>query len=417
MAITITQQPDTFCLSGNTQLFLLESTNGSQPNFKFIVDIYDYTGGTQIVPRIKLNYSGLNGGTANAFVDLHRITSSFLMSSAVDFEVPVSYGMAPISTNDNSIYGYVVKVGEEYGSTPVSYPALEVATVTYQINSTLNDVDAFGFSQDTYILGTTTRKFLKDPNIGTSTNPIKLKDQEHYTLYYIVNQTNTAKKLRVVVTDDLGAQTSYTIESDHEAISSPAKRHQRCLAGYNLNNIDASTYSISPHPIIRSDTVSWYVFIQNSSGDQVSERVYFEKDTTCTKYEVYRFHWLNKLGGYDTWTFNRASQKFIDIDRKFFKKPDYTTAYNAKVSRYKTQYNTKYQDRIVVESDWITEDEAVFLRELYASPDVWLQTSSTMFVPYNVISASYEEKQAARDKLFNVSIEVSPSYKTNIQNR
>jgi hypothetical protein len=120
-------------------------------------------------------------------------------------------------------------------------------------------------------------------------------------------------------------------------------------------------------------------------------------------------HYLNKLGGFDVFNFNKNTINEIDIERKQFKAP-LPIGYS-KTDRLKTNYNTTINDKITINSDWISEEESLLLEQLATSPIIYLERSPTDFVAVNILNSSYEIKTFLTDrKMFNVTFEIEYTY-------
>jgi hypothetical protein len=135
----------------------------------------------------------------------------------------------------------------------------------------------------------------------------------------------------------------------------------------------------------------------------------FSLNTECSQYPTVRLHWMNKLGGFDTFNFNKNTINAMDIERKQFKAP-LPIGYS-KQDRLKTNYNTTINDKISINSDWITEAESTLLEELATSPVIYLERSATEFIAVNITNTSYEIKTFLTDrKLFNVTFDIEYTY-------
>jgi histidinol-phosphate/aromatic aminotransferase/cobyric acid decarboxylase-like protein len=118
---------------------------------------------------------------------------------------------------------------------------------------------------------------------------------------------------------------------------------------------------------------------------------------------------MNKLGGFDSFNFNKNTINAMEIERKQFKAP-LPIGYS-KQDRLKTNYNTTINDRISINSDWITEQESILLEELATSPVIYLERSATNFIAVNVTNTNYEIKKYLDNRsLFNLSFDLEYTY-------
>jgi hypothetical protein len=59
-------------------------------------------------------------------------------------------------------------------------------------------------------------------------------------------------------------------------------------------------------------------------------------------------------------------------------------------------------------SNFISEEEAQWLKQLINSPRVWM--FDTQLIPINVRTSEYEQKYHINDKVFNLTLEVEHSF-------
>lgn len=153
-----------------------------------------------------------------------------------------------------------------------------------------------------------------------------------------------------------------------------------------------------------------------------SETFRFNIDTKCSKYVPYRFKWLNRLGGWDFYTFNLRSDKTTTIERQSFRK--FTKSLQLSNSKYDWNYkdgdrgNTIYGvnavDSEVVFSDWIKEDVALWLEELYTSPEVYLIKDNKQ-LPIHITTSELVAGEKENIGLIQYSIDFTYSFNKNIQ--
>ena len=72
--------------------------------------------------------------------------------------------------------------------------------------------------------------------------------------------------------------------------------------------------------------------------------------------------------------------------------------------REKNVVSTVSQKSITLNTNWITEQQAIELNELFDSPMVWLQLETGAYYPITITDNSYKFSKHVNDKLFNYSI-------------
>ena len=179
--------------------------------------------------------------------------------------------------------------------------------------------------------------------------------------------------------------------------------------GYNAN--------IGTIPFFTAQSVVKYtVQLFDYTNQEVSELRTYYVNEDCNIGDTYQLVFQNKLGGYDTFSFRSFADKSYSVTTKDnFKKR--LGAWNGTDYEYEayqrgiTQYNTIYKDKIVIKSDWITEDESEWLHELVTSPDVYMVISGReQLMPINIIDTEYSVKKFNKDQLFNLQLTIEKSF-------
>ncbi len=75
----------------------------------------------------------------------------------------------------------------------------------------------------------------------------------------------------------------------------------------------------------------------------------------------------------------------------------------SKSDRSEHTLSTESNDAIIITSNWLTESESRWLKELCESPIVFQELNGTM-IPITINEARYEPKKTVNDKLFNLSL-------------
>jgi len=117
MAITINQQPTVPNMANSNLLFAISSTEVAEPQFQFILDIYE-SGSTTLIQRVKQQPNPSGYGV----FDIGNIIPTLLESDNV-------WTAAPFATSDQSNKDFIIKFGEEYGTSTSSSVTL------YALNS------------------------------------------------------------------------------------------------------------------------------------------------------------------------------------------------------------------------------------------------------------------------------------------
>jgi len=130
-----------------------------------------------------------------------------------------------------------------------------------------------------------------------------------------------------------------------------------------------------------------------------SFRIY--KTTGNCDYNGVRFAWINDYGVWDYYTFGLADAKNTILDRGIFKQTfvDYGTKTNSVPYNIKRRGNNAYYTNInelfTANSDWLTQEEADWMEQLFYSPNVYIQEGFNM-VPVIITSNNFTSRTNPR---------------------
>jgi hypothetical protein len=128
----------------------------------------------------------------------------------------------------------------------------------------------------------------------------------------------------------------------------------------------------------------------------------------CSKYDPVTLHFLNTLGGFDSYTFRKRTVRSLNAERKTFEQDAfrYTAgSYNYANSRGGvSNYNTTLTEQWVLNTDFLTDTEAEFIEQLVFSPVAYMGSFSAL-EKVTLITAEFERKYN-RDGLVQYSITI-----------
>ena len=380
--------------------FVLSSTNVAQPNFKFVVDIY-VSGVVGIVAR-QLYQADPTYATCAA--DISRVVENFISS---DFDDSV-YGFQQCA---NSIKGYEVKFGEQYGPSSgiVTYPNQVVTGLKYAWNGVLdvNTFRTFNYGDYTPFSGAAILSQQPDTLYYHSSN-------EHAYQYMLNDVSGTVYYCRIDTYDEFNALLgSYLIQNPYQASSGIADKLIRIGVGYeDLNN---ATLASGVQPVITANVAKYTIVMQKFNGNRTTNFYTYSLDCLWHNTIPASLFFLNTHGGYDCFNFRMQQRKMSDIKRDYMQKNigtlTATTWSYASKDRGTENYNVEITDRWILESDWINDDQSLWLRGLFESPNVYYHDTTSM-IPVTIKNQSYETKTIKNmEKLFNIQIEIEFSNK------
>lgn len=136
-------------------------------------------------------------------------------------------------------------------------------------------------------------------------------------------------------------------------------------------------------------------------------------EPNCMDYDHLQFSWTNSYGFRDYFSFTKKHEKKVGIQRNNFlqESADYNSSsfvVNTWNRGYKT-FSQKLEKLITASTDYISDDMAIYLENLFISPDVRVKIDG-VWKPVNITSSSYVEKNYRKDKLFQYEIQFKEAH-------
>lgn len=430
MAITIIQSPQRLQPAYNPNYVTASSTNSGQDGFKYVVKIYTWLDGegtwtnsfNALVPP---NPDGL------LVMNIGEIISQYVAHDLT----PAEAGFKKCST---SIVRYYVSINEYYNST---YQNAEVTTGnaantevgfndTAQLawNAALSFKDYQNYNKNTY-LNTSTN----DAQLLTSVTVNKIYASQNSWVYGIYQSPSGSvttaacyqARVKTYSAADAGGTLLGTFLINNpfqiQNVSGVGRYMMRFPCGtYNLNQINFTDFNSGAQPVITDSVLSYTVEIGKYIGSETfyNDIVTYNIEDNCnaSKYTSYRLHWLNRLGGFDSFNFNCRSD-VTDSNTK--------TTYTKSLGSLNGSNNWSYDlhertninmssrsdIRVTLNSDNLSETEAAMIRELISSPVVFIEVSATEVYATNVLTQQFTYTTKKNEKVANVTLEVTlPEY-------
>lgn len=393
MSYNIHQKPSLFSSVYNPLRLVVASTNYSQSNFQYVADIY--VSGQTGYTRLLQSPDPTNG---SAYFDIQSVLASYVTPT-------VPNTTAGFQKDTTGLIAYEVKMGEQYGASSgiTTYPNISVTGTRYTWNAVFSQKDwinsAYTSWVDNYDLSNkpTSLNYVQYPS---SNRWHQILTQSSGTIYYLrVKTYNTAGTL-------LG---TYLIANAYQAVTSYDQYN--VLVNVGVTGLNAATLASGVQPVISSSVAYYKVSFTNfAQSTTVAEHTYYI-DTRCTNSTIYTIHFRSELGAIDSFDFIRKPHYTSTTKRDQYTqvtgtRVDNRTWTDAVTDRGDRVYNTQIEDTCALESDWITETEATWLREMFESPESYIETSAGVFEPCIIQTSSYETKKYDTQKLFNVQLTV-----------
>lgn len=358
------------------------------------------------------------------------------------------------STNRNSVRFFRVKFNIEAsdsatGSVSKQYNSDTLADIKILYNGVLHDTDIinldgtsgnFGYNigQAGFIMNSNTDKFATNA-------PVKqyLRDNDYLTMPYFsqynydfrvgtASSTHPSVKQLAIQFYYNGSPTGSIITNTIQAANGGHAGYMNDsntkfqFAGVGIGNMRGAGITIP---------TNWdYYTVQafDDTGTAISQVYEFYNQTEdCKNYETIRLTWLNKFGGWDYYNFTKKSVKTFNTKRKSF--TQISGSWNG--SRFrpdghlggKKYFTNNTTESIVLNTDYITEEDAIWLEDLFNSNDVYiLEQRSTdnanegylrkYIRPATITDSSHTRKSKANDRLiqYTFNIEINKTKKSQL---
>lgn len=164
-----------------------------------------------------------------------------------------------------------------------------------------------------------------------------------------------------------------------------------------------------------ADSTKYYTVVGvDISDNEVTAKYGYWVDEDC-KYNPVHLYWLNQLGGWDSFSFIKKNERSIDVERKRYKtyQGDYNNATTDNpfstqaFSRSLTEREPIVKTFLNLTSDWLTESEFKYLKDLFRSKSVWMVDDNTdgySVVPVVVEDNNYLMRRERNSHKYNQNI-------------
>ncbi len=127
----------------------------------------------------------------------------------------------------------------------------------------------------------------------------------------------------------------------------------------------------------------------------------------CRPYDVIRLAFLNKLGGFDYWSFNLVSKYTSSINRNQINR---ALPYDYQIGdRGRDVIYSEAVENWTINTDFLTDDNALFIRELVESSNVYV-IEDNEYIPVVITSNNWQFKSGLLDGYVQYTIEYQKSY-------
>ena len=304
------------------------------------------------------------------------------------------------------------------GSTEIAYRAMTAATGAV-LDIQMSSANAWGTDFPTLQLWGTT-----SPTLTTGANWEKLGDfaiTEEPTsfTYYTFAGTTTKQYYALGVRFQISTAGQFN-EPFIGPTGYPSPANLDCIQEWNITQtltepFDQVCLALYPYDSLGSCTVG---------ATAVSQSICLAiDDANCWGFEPIRFTWMNQLGGRDWFTFMKRNTFVQQASRTtLYKLPGYWSAASYSVqdnqpARYGTTvFKNDLMNTWTASTDWLTEEQSAWLREMFASPSVFAYLPGrTQPVGIIIQDAEYSVQTIRRENLFQYFVSFVESLPDNVQ--
>ena len=174
-------------------------------------------------------------------------------------------------------------------------------------------------------------------------------------------------------------------------------------------------FGCTNHDITDRCTKYYYFYRYGATRTGIDDR-----HQSCTRYDNVRLAWRNRLGAWDYMNFRGKSTESVDITRSDAGSvpgtwDSATFTYNNWDRGKKTLY-TEAMRKLTINSDWLNEDEGIWLEELFTSTNVQILADNNVVYPVVITDKRYTKKTSVNNKIkiqYTVNLEYANKVRTN----
>ena len=474
MAYTIEQKPNQLAGANNPMIFVLKESTSiiNDAKFKYVAKIYKSTTNAStwaLLTTIKVHKNNAGVG----IIGIHKIVRSSLETQETNVgniaadtidgsihSIGISDTSNSYSQNTSQVVGIKVEGGYEKATSQTTAPVLTLPSggvdgaseIIYSIPATTPftktasnvgglDIDGTNNPLTNYIPSGATKKFLTNaPRVqfvrGSSTAADNI---DELTIAFIndglITDGDVLVKMAIEYYNSSGSQIGSTkyftndVASGGKATADDVKNsllYFGCGTANLQNQVDVN----DAQPSDFADWAYYVIYGADGSGNQETDKYYFyrygsgatvdDRHQSCTRYDNVRLAWRNRLGAWDYMNFRGKSTESVDIKKEEMEKV--VGSWNSATFDYENYDRgretlfTEAKRKLVVNSDWLNEDEGAWLEELFTSTNVHLLADNSIVYPMIITNTTYTKKTSVNDKIkiqYTINLEYANKVKTN----
>lgn len=432
MAITIESQPDSDYLhpAYSPIQYLLDSGNTGEDNFKIYAYIYrDPSGDNELIATRRMP---IRPGTTNVYIDASKAIQDYLEDSLSSAYLQTDFIGAETGMWDT----FRIDFREYYGNPPILYMSGSGQSNTLTV---YNGAPKYVEWLDPNLSDSTSTpnwKVLVDYDVANSTgNPFLTTFDNYHTSgtdapVTITGLSSNSNFMPLVVgqkailrwrRDNTLAGSMYVIALDEDF----SENHKDTVTASDDADQGISVLKIGTDELdsmsglsftINTDDKYLAFCTQGAAGDRGSCFMIYELiHETCDTYTNYEIHWLNRLGGFDSYVFTGRTYKEQVTAREEYLTDQVTitqdTISNTIYAKMNGVHHTKVMDKYKVNSRIIKPWMAEGFKDLFSSPLVYWNHPDYGIIQIKPTGTNYQIKNSVGDKVFNIEFEFEVDHK------
>lgn len=371
MPLVINNAPVAYSsIHGDVIFTVYNATNVSQAGYKYICDVYN---GSTLLFRAKAFPNPVNN---NGIFDIGKIIRNYVATQLN----PATALQAQEFGAGAFFYDIVLKFGEEYGG-------------TLYTNLLVDSSRRFFSHYNGRLVGgqTILTSYL---DLGASNRPYENKVVWGDTNTFIPYLPTTVAAIPVqIITSPQNVTYNTTVTPT--AINN---LQQLNVSPTIINALFAGAININ---------TAWYTV-------KIGATSIYKFIVECEpKYTNYVLHFLNQFGGFESMNFQKVSRKTFDVEKKDFTQLPYridgagivTYSQGGVLYDTGTVYASRYKEKMLLNSDLLSDGQYRWLRELVFSPIIYIEDSGYL-VPVKIVDTNYQQKKIVNDKMSNLQINI-----------
>lgn len=391
MALSIVSRPSIWESAHSDLIYTLKDEDKvsdpvTYPNFKFIADIYvTIDGSSTIVARLKVVPDPATGiGIFNVGMVVRSYVNSF-------FD-PVPNVLLAQSAGDQSFcIQTTINFGEEWDYTPTFNILIDVRTFH----------NSYNFRGQRTLMDTVANRVATNRPTSMS---VFLNSSALFLPYY-ANANSPIVTVPIIIIPKGGG---FSLTTSFLP-AGPITMSLLNLAPNVINSLQPGT--------INAATTSYTI--------QIGADIYTVHLICESVYQPYAIHFLNQYGGFDTKIFSKVSRDTISVVKTAYGKLPYAVdptgavtfqSQNGVFVEQNANYSSLFQEKMSLNTDFLTDAEYKWLRELLISPLVIIEDGGGLYV-INITDTDYEAKKAVNDDLTNLTMNIQFGNQLNAQFR